>query len=336
MTHARSSRARSQWPIRFALSRLFGAAVFVALAAPPASAAEPMKALIIDGQNNHPTWPKTTVMMRSYLEQTGMFEVDIARTKFTWQGKNLLERYALPGVDTVNLRKPKADPDYAPDFAAYDVVLSNFGNSAAPWPEATKAAFEAYVSGGGGLIVVHAADNSFGDWPAFNEMIGVGGWGGRNVSAGPRVFFDEDGKLVRDTGRGPTGSHGPQHEFVVDIREPEHPITRGMPSAWLHAKDELYSSLRGPAQNMTVLASAYASPSMRGTGRHEPVMMVISHGKGRIFHSTLGHADYSMEGVGFIVSLQRGAEWAATGKVTQPIPDDFPTEAQATKRGFDN
>jgi len=62
--------------------------------------------------------------------------------------------------------------------------------------------------------------------------------------------------------------------------------------------------------------------------------MVVKYGKGRVFHTTLGHDDYSCEGVGFILSFTRGVEWAATGKVTQPIPDDFPTEDSASFRKF--
>jgi type 1 glutamine amidotransferase len=63
-------------------------------------------------------------------------------------------------------------------------------------------------------------------------------------------------------------------------------------------------------------------------------MMVLEYGKGRIYHTTMGHADYSMEGVGFIISFLRGAEWAATGKVTIPIPEDFPTANKSSSRKF--
>jgi type 1 glutamine amidotransferase len=109
-----------------------------------------------------------------------------------------------------------------------------------------------------------------------------------------------------------------------------------MPREWLHAQDELYDKLRGPAENMQILATAYASPDYGGSGKHEPMLMTISYGKGRVFHTPMGHADYSDECVGFIVSLQRGTEWAATGKVTQTeIPQDFPTADAVSVRKFD-
>ncbi|MCA8998043.1 MAG: ThuA domain-containing protein [Planctomycetaceae bacterium] len=307
----------------------------IVLAALPADGADKLKALIIDGQNNHSAWPKTTVMMKSYLEETGLFTVDIARTQYTWNGNDLLEKYPLPGVETEALPKPQTDPDFRPEFSKYDVVISNFGYNAAPWPKETRTAFVDYVKQGGGLVIVHAADNSFGDWPEYNQMIGLGGWGGRNEQSGPYVYLSEDGKVIRDESPGSGGHHGSQHEFPIVVRDPDHPITKGMPSEWMHSKDELYDKLRGPANNMQILATAYASEEFGGTGRHEPMLMTIRFGKGRVFHTPMGHADYSQECVGFIVALQRGTEWAATGEVTQKIPDDFPKANETSARKFD-
>ncbi len=294
-----------------------------------------LKVLIIDGQNNHVVWPKSTIMMKQYLEETGLFEVDIMRTKFTWNAQREKDFLPLAGVgETQNLDEPKADPDFAPDFTAYDVVVSNFGWNAADLPEKTQTALEKYMKNGGGLVVVHAADNSWPEWKGFNEMIGLGGWGDRNEKDGPYVYYTNEGELVRDNSKGSAGAHGPQHQIPITVREPNHPITRGMPETWMTTKDECYAMLRGPAENMTILATGKDMSGKAPTDRHEPILMVIEYGKGRIFHTTLGHDDYSCEGVGFIISFTRGVEWAATGKVTQPIPDDFPTADKVTKRKF--
>lgn len=296
-----------------------------------------LKALIIDGQNNHAAWPQTTMMAKKYLEDSGRFTVDIARTKYTWKGGKLLEKYPLAdGKSYEELPQPKSDPDYKPDFAAYDVVISNFGWKAAPWPQETQDALEKYVGGGGGFVVIHAADNSFASWNEFNKMIGLGGWDGRNENSGPYVYLNKEGEIVRDTSAGPGGNHGPAHEYQVTVRSPEHPIVKGLPRVWLHTRDELYQKLRGPALNMTILATAYADPKYKGTDRHEPKLMTIDYKDGRIFHTTMGHDAVSFSGVGFITTLVRGCEWAATGEVTvTDVPKDFPSPTESSAREWE-
>jgi type 1 glutamine amidotransferase len=294
-----------------------------------------IKVLIVDGQNNHGAWPKSTIMMKDYLESSGKFTVDINRTKFTWKGGQLLSDFPLDDGKTYeDLKKAKTDPDFKPEFANYDVVLSNFGYGAADWPVETQKAFEEFMKSGGGFVSIHAADNSFPTWKAYNQMIGLGGWGNRNEKDGPYIYYNDKNEIVRDDSKGNGGGHGPQHEFSVVIRDEDHPITKGLPAEFMHTRDELYERLRGPGENMNILATAFASPKFKGSGRHEPTMMTIDYGEGRIFHSTLGHADYSFECVGFQTLLLRGTEWAATGKVTVEIPEDFPTADKSSSRPF--
>lgn len=317
-----------------------------------------IKALIIDGQNNHGVWPKTTMMMKSYLEETGLFTVDIYRTKYTYQGPHhgvvdgydhdsitkLLDSYRLTDHSVhIPTDSITADPDFSPKFEQYDVVVSNFGWQSSTWSPETKSRFETYMNSGGGLVVVHGANNAWGDWEAFNKMIGVGGWGDRDLRAGYQLYYDDEGIMRREPSNGEESSHGPEVPFVMTTRSPEHPIMQGIPAEWLHTKDELYDRLRGPANDVTVLATAYSdveenaqpwAPENKGSGRHEPLLMAVAYVEGRVFHTALGHMDYSMEGVGFITTLQRGTEWAATGAVTQQIPEDFPTKKSATKRSW--
>src|SRR6202034_395121 len=149
--------------------------------------------------------------------------------------------------------------------------------------------------------------------------------------SGPYWYF-KDGKLVSDPSPGTAGSHGARIPFQIVTRAPEHPIMQGLPPAWMPAGDELYARLRGPGQNMTVLATAHSDPLNKGTGRDEPMLMVVSYGRGRIFHTTMGHDIPALSCVGFIATFQRGTEWAATGKVTQKIPAAFPTAETVSYR----
>lgn len=268
---------------------------------------EKLKALIIDGRNNH-DWRATTPHLQAALENSGRFTVEVATA-------------------------PPAGQDlsgFSPDFSKFDVLVINY-NDGELWPEKTRQAFVDFVKNGGGVTVVHAGNNAFTSWQEYNEMIGLG-W--RGADFGPRVTLDNEGKVVRaEKGEGPGAGHGPQHQFTVVIREPEHAIVKGLPQAWLHEKDELYHGQRGPAENMTILATAFSSPDQGGTGAHEPMLWTIPYGKGRVFTTVLGHADYSMTCVGFITTLQRGAEWAATGEVTlTDVPEDFPTRDEVKTR----
>ena len=100
---------------------------------------------------------------------------------------------------------------------------------------------------------------------------------------------------------------------------------RGLPPVWMHVADDLYATLRGPGKNMTVLATAHSDPKNKGTDHDEPMVMVLSYGKGRVFHITMGHDVSALSCVGLMTLFQRGTEWAATGKVTQKVPASFPT-----------
>ncbi len=282
-----------------------------------AGAAEKITVLIVDGQNNH-DWEKTTPFLEKQLEDTGRFTVDVSTS---------------PAPDGT-----QAEWDaWRPDFAAYDVVVSNYNNQRnkakewSAWPEAVQKSFEEYMKNGGGLVNVHAANNAHAGWTEFEKMTGLL-W--RKETDGKRLYLNAEGKPVTvAVGEGPASGHGPRYPYVVKVWSQEHPVTQGMPEEWMHPEDELYHGQRGPALDMTVLATAFSAEDQKGTGANEPMLWFIPYGEGRAVTCLLGHVGktdetnmIAMRCVGFLTILKRSCEWAAGEEVTFPIPANFPTK----------
>lgn len=261
-----------------------------------ASAAPKIDVLIIDGQNNH-NWKATTPAIKDLLLKTGRFNVDVV----TAPAAN------APAEEWNRFR---------PQFARYKAVFSNYNGS--DWPQEVQRALEQYLSRGGGLVIYHAANNPFPKWDEWNKMVGLS-WQGPDF--GDRITVDDAGKVIRTPrGQGPGAGHGPQHPYEMRLRDRRHPITRGMPETWTHPSDELYHGQRGPAVNLHILATAFSATDKGGTGAHEPLVYVIRYGKGRVFVNLLGHDVPQTVAPDCATLLARGTEWAATGKVTLPLP----------------
>jgi len=120
---------------------------------------------------------------------------------------------------------------------------------------------------------------------------------------------------------------GELKEGVIEVSSANHPVTTGLPAQWKHSMDE-YDSNTGKMKNVEILY----------TWRKTPVVYTENKGQSRICHITIGQAGESVENntamqcTGYQTLLLRGAEWSATGTVTQTIPDDFPKEDEVSLR----
>jgi type 1 glutamine amidotransferase len=268
------------------------------------SIAAPARAILIDGPAlDGSDWRRQTAALKSILESNGLFQVEIVT----------------------------ASGEFEAAFEKYKLVILNYG--ADRWPMNTLASLEKYLTSGGGMVALPGADSAFPGWPEFNVMLGVTAGSNRDQRAGPFWFY-KDGNVAYDTTAPGVAGRAipPDKPFLVTIRNTEHPVTKGLPLEWMHVADELEGNLRGPGKGMTLLATAFSDATKGGTGRHEPQIVAIFYGKGRIFHSILGRTPEALECAGLQTMLQRGAEWAATGKVTQKVPADFPDEEKVSRR----
>jgi type 1 glutamine amidotransferase len=272
-----------------------------------------VRVLIVDGFSNH-DWQLTTALIRGIIEPTGLFEVSVSTAPPTKDA---------PGWD-----------EWRSNFADYDVVVQTCNDiwGGPPWPRAVQEDFENFVRKGGGVYVWHSGNNAFADWPAYNEMIGLG-W--RKKEFGAAIAVADDGSLTRiPAGEGLDTGHGDRLDTVVH-RLGDHPIHTGLPRAWKTPDIEVYYFARGPAQNIEVLSHGF-DPQ---TKMNWPLEWTVGYGKGRVYTSTFGHVwkgdtqPERMRCAGLQTVVVRALQWLAARDVDFPVPADFPTAEHASIRG---
>lgn len=230
------------------------------LSPPPHAGTETVRALILTGESDH-AWKDTTVRLKRALEDSGYFRVDVCDD---------------PEAPVLS------DPDALRNYA---VLVLNF-NRAKRWDVERESNFLSYVRGGGGLVVVHAAAKSFGDWDEFGRLIG-GAWRDRGTAFPNRGSFHP-----------PTS--GPIEVAVVD---PNHAITAGLGSSFT-VRDEMSANLKLQPDIHVLARGAFG-------GKPQPLIFIRHYGKGRVFQTALGHDLVAIEHPKFKDTLIRGARWAA-------------------------
>ncbi|WP_035609573.1 ThuA domain-containing protein [Haloferula sp. BvORR071] len=283
------------------------------LAASSTALAERSKVLIIEGASNH-DWQHRKEILTAIISRDGSFDVTVNVT---------------PGA--------ASDPGWAtwaPDFAAYDVVLSGYSNGAGGeprWPAAVENAFQNYVSSGGGFVAFHEACDSFAGWTAYGEMLGLR-WNPANSGTAVAVNANESLQML-PPGQGSYTSHGDRVNVLVK-RLGNHPIHSGLPPSWMAADLEVWRYPRGPAQNLTVLSYA-KDPT---TQLQFPVEWTVNYGSGRVYASSYGHIwtgdaqPIGMRCAAFQENLVRALKWCAGINPPVTVPSDFPSSTAVSVR----
>ena len=277
---------------------------FLLRAEPAPSPDKPIRVLIIDGLSNH-DWQQTTRLVEGILAPTKLFQTSVSTAPATLNASN---------YDT-----------WCPDFSRTDVVIVNYNNlgQKITWNGTARAAFEKFVKNGGGVFVLHSANNAFADWPEYNKMIGLG-W--RSKEFGDAIQIGPDEKPIRiPSGEGENTSHHPRQDRLIHLIGND-PIHAGMPRTFLTPLIEVYRYTRGPAENLTV--ESWAEDP--GSQVRWPIEWVVTYGKGRVYASSFGHvwrneADpVDLRDAAFQTIMVRALQWLAQRPVTFPIPADFP------------
>ncbi len=268
--------------------------------------------LIVDGFSNH-DWQQTTLLTKGILEESGLFTVDVT---------------TIP-IDSTEREQWK------PAFEKYAAIIQNSNNIFQfhlKWPRHAELQLESYVNNGGGLYILHSANNAFPHWQEYDKMIGLG-W--RPASSGYALEIDADKNIIRiPPGEGAATNHGKRFDALI-TKYTNHTLNSDYPAQWKTANMEVYNFPRGAAENITVLSYTYDSSATR---RYWPVEWIVDYGKGRVYNSSMGHlwkGDVYPEGyrcIGFQTTMIRVTEWLATGKVTYPLPSNFPGAGQVSMR----
>ncbi|MBI5282872.1 MAG: ThuA domain-containing protein [Candidatus Solibacter usitatus] len=237
--------------------------------------------LVTGGPVGGHDWQTVSPLLKKALEETGRFDVRVT------------EEFRGAGPETL---------------APYDLVVLNYydaRNKDYAWSEQTRNALLGYVRSGKGLVMYHFSTAAFLDWPEYEKLSGAN-WRPNN------------------------GHHSAAHDFTVEVKDPAHPITKGLRLKFGQPGDELYANLKWqPEGSFHVLATAWddhklyqgkARQPIPGDGLQQPMLWTLDYGQGRVFATVLGHDGPAVKTPAFVTTFTRGAEWAATGNVTLPIP----------------
>jgi type 1 glutamine amidotransferase len=161
-----------------------------------------------------------------------------------------------------------------------------------------KAAFQAYIHGGGGFAGVHAAADTEHKWPWYSQLVGA--------------WFK---------------THPAPQEALVRVEDRTHRSTRMLPAEWKRF-DEWYVYDENPRSRVKVLANLDDS-TIKGAnmGGDHPIAWYHDFEGGRAWYTGGGHTSESYSEELFLKHLEGGILWAAGAK-DDAAPEKTPEAKQ--------
>lgn len=166
-----------------------------------------------------------------------------------------------------------------------------------------RANFLSFIRSGKGFVGIHAATDTFYEWPEYGFMIGG--------------YFDGHPWTANS-------------DVSIKVEKPDHPINRGLVgTTHLEFKEECYQ-FRAPYASdrqdvLLRLDTERTNMNVKGIKRTDndfPLSWVRLHGQGRIYYSALGHNKHIYENPKVLAHYLAGIQWAAGDLAAPPPPGD--------------
>ena len=248
---------------------------------------KPLKVLLITGGCCH-DYAKQKEILKKGIEERTNAVVDIiyaSEGEKNADGKQNMEKPLLPIY---------GNPEYA---KGYDAVIHDECAAGIIDPAIIAGVLKPHIEDGIPAVNLHCAMHCY-RFGNFRKPVAVGA---------------DNGHWYEYLGLHSTG-HGPQKPVAITFQDPTHPITKGM-ADWTTINEELYNNIH-VYEGTKALARGKQDAGDK-PGQNDSVLVWTNEAgpkKTRVFSTSLGHNNATVEDPRYLDLVTRGVLWA-TGKL---------------------
>jgi uncharacterized protein len=241
--------------------------VAAALAATSIQAA-PKRVLVVTTTTGfrHSSIPTAEKVLAQLAQSSGEFTVDFVRQppgkpRDLQRGNSPEAQAAYEAAETKwdDALKAALEKLSPASLNHYDGVI--FASTTGDLPIPDKQGFLDWIKAGHAFIGIHAASDTFHNWPGYIEMLG-----------------------------GEFKMHGPQVGVACTNDDPNNPATANLPKIWKIQQEEIYQFKNFDPAKVHELLSINQNPYDK-LPAHWPVSWCKNYGAGRVFYTSLGHRE---------------------------------------------